>query len=289
LILGGSPGAVVALTLFDVGALDQLQAFAMITGSRLGASLIILLIGFLYLMRGGGRITSLSTGLLSLVVTGFVHLVALPLGWFLLTCRILDSVEVSSPFPLLSAIDALFHPLVGLAGAHLSGAAVFIGGIGIILGSFKLFDKSLPDFRLERWGFGQLPRLIYRPAILFALGALITLVSMSVSISLSILVPLSVRGYIRRENIVPYVMGANISTFIDTLLAAVLLSNPLGITVVLAQIVSIALVSLAILFLCYHRYERAMLAVLSLITRRNCNLALFTVTLLVMPVGLILV
>lgn len=142
---------------------------------------------------------------------------------------------------------------------------------------------------LKKWGFGQLPRLIYRPPVMFALGILITLVSMSVSISLSILVPLSVRGYIRRENIVPYVMGANISTFIDTLLAAMLLNNALTFTVVLAEIVSVALVSLAILFFCYHRYERAILALVSLISRNNRNLALFMLTILVIPVGLLFV
>lgn len=32
-------------------------------------------------------------------------------------------------------------------------------------------------------------RLVYRPGVMFALGALITMVSMSVSLSLSILVP----------------------------------------------------------------------------------------------------
>ena len=289
LVLGGSPVAVVALTLFDAGALDQLQAFTMIAGSRLGASFIVLFIGFVYLLRGSKRITSLSTGLLSLVITGSVHLVGLPVGCFLLTCGGLDSIEVSSGALLASAVDLLFDPLVKLAGAHLSGGAVFIGGMGIIMGSFKLFDKSLPELKLQKWGFGQLPRLIYRPPVMFALGALITLVSMSVSISLSILVPLSVRGCIRRENIVPYIMGANISTFVDTLLAAMLLNNPPAVTVVLAQIVSIALVSVVILFFCYHRYQRAMLALVSLVSRSNRNLALFVLIIFVIPVGLLLV
>jgi Na+/phosphate symporter len=62
---------------------------------------------------------------------------------------------------------------------------------------------------------------------------------MSVSVSLSILVPLSDRGFIRRENLIPYILGANITTFIDTLLASVLLDNPLAFTIVLVQMVSI--------------------------------------------------
>ena len=61
-------------------------------------------------------------------------------------------------------------------------------------------------------------RILYRPVVTFLLGALVTLLTMSVSLSLSILVPLSMRGYVRRENVIPYVMGANITTFIDTLI-----------------------------------------------------------------------
>ena len=46
-IMSGSPIAAAALTFFDAGVVDELGAFAMITGSRLGASFIVLFIGFL--------------------------------------------------------------------------------------------------------------------------------------------------------------------------------------------------------------------------------------------------
>ena len=56
-------------------------------------------------------------------------------------------------------------------------------------------------------------------------GALVTLLTLSVSVSLSVLVPLNHRGYVRRENVIPYIMGAGITTFVDTLLAALLLTQ----------------------------------------------------------------
>jgi voltage-gated potassium channel Kch len=65
----------------------------MITGSRLGASLIVLFIGFIYVLRGRDRVTSLSMGLLSLVVTGSTYLLALPLGLALLARGALDAVQ----------------------------------------------------------------------------------------------------------------------------------------------------------------------------------------------------
>ena len=46
-------------------------------------------------------------------------------------------------------------------------------------------------------------------------------------------------------------MGSNITTFVDTLLAALLLNNPPAFTVVLVEMVSIALVSVFVLALIY--------------------------------------
>ena len=69
LILSGSPVAASTLTFYNNGMLDQLSAFAMIIGSRMGAGFIVLFIGFLYVLRGRDRSTSLSMGLLSLIVS----------------------------------------------------------------------------------------------------------------------------------------------------------------------------------------------------------------------------
>jgi Na+/phosphate symporter len=141
---------------------------------------------------------------------------------------------------------------------------------------------------LKESQLGQMARLIYRPWVMFLLGAAITLISMSVSVSLAILVPLSHRGFVRRENVIPYIMGANITTFIDTMFAAVLLSNPAAFTVVLTSMISIAIVSILILALAYRRYERAMLHLVTWIMQDNRYLAIFMVTILLVPIILLL-
>jgi len=43
--------AATAITLFGAGTLTKLQTFTMLSGSRLGASFIVLLTGFLYAAR----------------------------------------------------------------------------------------------------------------------------------------------------------------------------------------------------------------------------------------------
>ena len=112
---------------------------------------------------------------------------------------------------------------------------------------------------------------------------------MSVSLSLSILVPLSARGFVRRENVIPYIMGANITTFIDTLLAAMLLQNSAAFTIIFVEMLSILIISAAILITIYHHYHTAILKCVTWITANNRNLAIFMISILVMPIILMLI
>ena len=288
-IMSGSPVAAAALTFFDVGIIDKLGAFAMITGSRLGASFIVLFLGFLYVLRGRDRATSLSMGLLALMVTATTYLPGLVLGALLLHTGVLDGIQLRSGTVLHSAMDIAVEPVAGVATSLLPEWTVFVFGLGVILVSFHLFDKCLPQMTLKESQLGWMSRLVYRPWVMFVLGALITLISMSVSLSLSILVPLSARGFVRRENVIPYIMGANITTFVDTLLAAVLLGNPPAFTIVLVEMLSIAAMSMLILALFYDRYLQAMLRYVAWVTGSNRSLALFMLSILVIPVALLLV
>jgi sodium-dependent phosphate cotransporter len=284
-IMSGSPIAAAALTFFDAGVVDEFGAFAMVTGSRLGASFIVLLIGFLYVLRGRDKMTSLSMGLLALVVTATTYLPGLLLGLVILKTGVLDGIQLRSGRLLISVVDRVVEPVAGVAVSLLPSWAVFVVGLGVIWFSFSLFDKCLPQTALKESQVGWMSRLVYRPWVMFALGALITLISMSVSLSLAILVPLSARGFVRRENVIPYIMGANITTFIDTLLAAVLLDNPWSFTIVFVQMFSITAVSVGILAFAYRRYERGILRFAASVTASNRNLALiFAVPIVLMLV-----
>ncbi|MDF1500106.1 MAG: hypothetical protein P1P76_06540 [Anaerolineales bacterium] len=288
-IMSGSPVAAAALTFFDAGVVDKLGAFAMITGSRLGASFIVLFIGFIYVLRGRNRATSLSMGLLSLTVTGTTYLLAFVVGAGLLKMGTLDRIQLESGALITSVTDLILDPITDLFIRFLPGWGIFLVGLGIIILSFNLFDRCLPQMSIKESQVGQVSRWVYRPWAMFLLGSTVTLISMSVSVSLSILVPLSNRGFIRRENVIPYIMGANIATFIDTLLAAVLLNNPAAFTVVLVEMLSITLISIIILVASYHRFEKLMLDFVEWVTASNRNLAIFMFTILVIPILLMLV
>lgn len=288
-IMSGSPVAASALTFLDAGVVTNLGAFTMISGSRLGASFIVLFIGFVYILRGRNKATSLSMGLLSYGVTGTIHLGVLLIGTFILRMGLLDDVRLQSGAALNAITDYIFDPIVTLFVSYLPEWGLFLAGLGIIMVSFNLFDKCLPEMSIKESQVGRVSRMVYKPWVMFVLGGLVTMISMSVSVSLSILVPLSNRGFIRRENVVPYIMGANITTFIDTLLAAVLLKNPAAFTVVLVQMVSVTLVSLIIQLTIFGRYERALLEFVNWVTARNRNLAFFMFTIFFVPLLLLFV
>ena len=289
IIMSGSPVAAASLMFFDAGMIDQIGAFAMITGSRFGASFIVLFIGFLYIFRGRDRTTSLSMGLLSLLVTFTIYLPSIVLGALFLQTGWLDSLQPRSGALLHSIIDLAIAPLAELIAVLLPDWAIFFVGLGVILLSFNLFDKCIPQLALKDSRFGRLSHLVYRPGAMLLLGALVTMISMSVSLSLSILVPLSARGFVRRENVIPYIMGANITTFIDTLLAAVLLRNPSAFTIIFVGILSVSVISILILIPAYGKYRSLLLNWVTWITADNRNLLIFMLIIFILPILLMLI
>src|SRR5512145_451456 len=105
IFLSGSPVAVVAISFFASGTIDGLQAFTMITGSRLGASFIVLFVGFLYYLRGHRRTVSISIGVLALLTTVAIYLPAMGLGYWILVSGMFNGLAVSGTTRVTSFID----------------------------------------------------------------------------------------------------------------------------------------------------------------------------------------
>jgi hypothetical protein len=280
--------AAAALSLFNGGAINALQTFTMINGSRMGASFIVLFIGFIYMLRGHEPKRSLSMGMLSLLTTWTIYIPAMLLGSYFLTHGVFDAVHLSVSSQLASFVDSVFDPMVNWIVGWAPGLLVFVVGVGVILLAFNLIDRALPNLNLGGTDFDQAPRLLYRPVVMFLLGSAVTLLSMSVSVSVGLLVPLSARGYVRRENVIPYIMGANITTFIDTLIASILMNNPHSFTIVFVEMLSVSLVSLTVLTTLYRPYERQVLNMANWITGQRRNLTVFVLVLVAVPIVLLL-
>lgn len=289
LFLSGSPVAAIAITFFASGTLDALQTFTMITGSRLGASLIVLVVGFLYYLRGYRRAASIAIGVLALLTTAAIYLPALALGYWVLSSGIVGTINAEADVPLTSFLDWLYEPILALIDSlGLPGWGLFVAGILLLLAAFALLDRALPQIEPGTGEFSRIGRLVYRPMVMFALGMAVTSVTLSVSVSLSILVPLSARGLVRRENTLPYIMGANITTFIDTLVAALIVGGAPAFTIVLVEMVSVAILSLIVILLFYRRFQRLVLRTQDAIVRDRRTLAAFLAIMLIVPVVLLI-
>ena len=78
-------------------------------------------------------------------------------------------------------------------------------------------------------------------------------------------------------------MGANITTFIDTLLAAVVLDAPRAVTVVVVQMVLTAATSLVVLVALYRPYQSAILGLAHRLTANRQSFAVFLIALFLIP------
>ncbi|MFN8507271.1 MAG: hypothetical protein U0547_06875 [Dehalococcoidia bacterium] len=285
--LSGSPVAAIGITLLAGGVLSESEAFGVVGGSRLGASFIVLAVGFFLYVRKRRNSDGLYIGVVALLTTFTTQGPALLLGLISLHYGWLDGVRFETPGGLLDVIDTVYGPPVDALVDLLPRWALFATGVGVLLGSFTVFDRALPQLESEGEGISRALHFLHRRPLMFLMGCLITATTMSVSISLTLLVPLSLKGYIKRDQIIPYVMGANITTFIDTLVGAVLLGGAAAFTVVLTEMLSVAAISLTVLLLLYGPYARMVLAVAGHATRNQRSLAVFLGCIVAVPAALL--
>jgi len=279
--LSGSPVAALSLSLFDGGAISDAEAVAMLSGSRLGASMIVLLVGFVAYARRQHRPDGIYVGVVALLTTFIVFLPATPLALALLHAGVLDGVGGGGPLAGADSLGSPADPLIDLVDG-LPGVLLFAGGVGALLAAFWLFDRVLPSLDPPSPRVERLSRRLSRPYAMFLLGALITALTLSVAISVTILVPLALKGVVSRRAVIPYVMGANITTFVDTFAAALLLRSDAGVSVVLVEVLAVSLVS-AVVLLLYRPASRALLAAAHAITQRPRWLANFLIVSAAVP------
>jgi sodium-dependent phosphate cotransporter len=283
IVLSGSPIAAVALSLYVGGATTELQTFSMLSGSRLGASFVVLLVGFLYALRNRGRNRgeSIGMGVLALSLTAIVYVPGMLIGYGILKSGMLDGIHWSASGDVLSIVDVIWGPTVDLI-TRLPGWTLLPIGLGLILLAFRLLDNVLPQLDGERHG-GDKGSWMKRPWPMFGLGCLVATLTLSVSVALTLLVPLASRGYITRRESIPYIMGANITTLADTLVAAMILGNPVAVQIVLAEAIAVSIVSLFYLALLFGPLTRGIMALDEWVVSTNRRLWFFVAILFVLP------
>ena len=289
LVMSGSPVAASSLSLLDGGAISRSEAFTMLTGSRLGASFVVLVVGFIYAMRqreGASKRAPISIGVMSLTMTVFAYLPGAFAGWLLLESGGLDGVNLAAPPQLLSMTDTLFGWMADLAKDYAPEWALFPIGLAVLLIAFKVFDRALPH--LDSSTIERRDGAWYtKPWCMFGLGCLVALMTLSVSVALTVLVPVVAKGYIKKEDALPYIAGANITTLADTLVAAILTGNPDASRVVLAEMLGVTVWTLMLIGLMYPTVRSAALGIARNTVSSKARLAGFIAVLFTVPLTLV--
>ncbi len=291
LVLSGSPVAASSLSLLEGGAIDRTQSFTMLTGSRLGAAFVVLVVGSIYAVRHRhqtGRRGPVSIGILSLLTTATVYVPGAVVGYVLLRKGALDGFNIGTSPRLTSLTDTAFGWAVDLVKAVAPDWALFPVGLGVLLLGFSVFDRVLPTVGSEQLSSRE-DNWYTRKWPMFLAGCGVTLLTLSVAVSLTVLVPLVAKGLLRRANTIPYIMGANITTLADTLVAAIVLGNQDAVRVVIAVTISVSAWTLLLLATAYPLVRRVILGVARRILASQVRLAAFSACLLLVPLALVAV
>jgi solute carrier family 34 (sodium-dependent phosphate cotransporter) len=289
LVMSGSPIAASSLALLDAGSLTRDETFVALTGSRLGASFVVLLVAFIYALRSRGadanRGATLSVGIIALLLTAVAYLPGALVGLTLLRSGSLGGVDSLPLAGVEDVVAAVTDPAVNGFESFLPDAALFFLGLALLLAGLKLFDAVLPTpaagrFATDGWRDNRW--------IMFAIGSGVAFVTMSVSVALTVLVPAVAKGFLRRRQAIPYIAGANVTTLADTLLTAVLLGNADAVRVVLAELLGVGAITILLLAFLYGPLQRSLIGVTDGILRSRVRLGAFVLAVFAIPVTLVL-
>ena len=289
LVLSGSPIAATALALVAGNAISETQGFTMLTGSRLGAAFVVLVVASVYALRGGSgeRLKPVSTAVMALSTTALIYLPAAAIGLTLLRWGPYSRLDLEFPHQFGDLIDFVYGGLLARV-EDIHELLVFGLGLALLLFSFKLIDAVMPELNEETLGARRVEWL-KRKWPMFALGSFVALITMSVSVALTVLVPLVAKRYVKREDIIPYIMGANITTLGDTMLAAFALHSAAAVRIVLAELIATSILSVVLLAFFYPQLRSGIWSFQRQIVKSRTRLAAFTAGLFVLPIAVVFV
>ncbi|MFB6203047.1 MAG: sodium:phosphate symporter [Candidatus Nanohaloarchaea archaeon] len=289
MLLNGSTVAAVGLAFLREGILDSGQYFLLASGSRLGATFIVVLIGVLEYFSGENEsiVDSVSVGILSFLVTYSVYIPATAAGYLLTENLGLGFLEVQGPAILRYSLGALFSPSVRLFQGFLGPSFSLAAAVAFLFLALNRFDRAFADLGRNRLAGDYVRFLLDNRWLSLLAGGLLTVLTASVSLSLGLIVPLYNQDLIRREEVVPYILGANVTTLVDTLLAATVVGTEAGMRVLL--VLGLAASAVTVLFmLFYDRYFRGLKFVFDRLMTDDRAFAGFSFMMVAVPLFLVL-
>lgn len=286
-MLSGYPVTVFGLTLFDSGALTLSSTFFLVNGSRLGASLIVILIGVIESLRDRDLdlIDSTSLGFLTLLITYTIVVPAIFVGNFLFKEEVF-AIDYSLEF--LSIIDIIYDPVVSPVLNNLGPLVSLLLALVVLYFALSVFEKPFHRMKLENFKSTWVNFLMERVSYSFLFGAILTFFSQSVALSIGLIVPLYNKGFLQRRNLIPYIMGACVTTFGGTLAVAFLIGNPAAVNLTLTIILANLIVCLSYLAF-YRKYSNFISKLVNFFLKERSRLLMLLFLMFLIPFLMLIV
>ncbi|NMJ77282.1 sodium:phosphate symporter [Nanohaloarchaea archaeon] len=289
LVLNGATSAAIGIAFLQSGIIDTLNTFMFISGSRLGATFIVVFIGILEYLQGKNDDIrdSCSIGLLQFLTTYAIYIPAIVLGYISLSTFELSFLRVSAPAAFNYGLELIFGPFTSILSNVLPPTLLFLVSILTLVVSLRLFDRSFKGISEESFKSKYVRFRLTDKWAAFAAGSAITLVTTSVALSVGIIVPLYNRGYFMRREIIPYLMGANLTTMISSIMAAAVIESAGAMKATLVLTIAVLSVT-AVALILYDRFYQMIQKTFNTVMLNNTYLYIFTASLVLTPLLLIL-
>jgi len=199
LTLNGTTGAAIGLSLFHSEIITGTQLLKILSGSRLAAAFVVILIGVLEYFQGKADSIkdSASVGVICFLIAYTIYTPAILISYLYSTNFPTGFLELSGPAFLQNSLLSVFAPITTVIASVTGPVLGFFTAIGLLIISLRIFGLAFNGLNAESLRGNYLQFLMGNKWIAFATGSILTLLTTSVSLSLGIIVPLYNEGFIQ--------------------------------------------------------------------------------------------
>ena len=239
-----SSGAVSTLTsaLAGQGLLTLKTAIYILVGASLGTAITAIIISFVVTtkskkdFRHGFEIAlvySIYSALLVLIVLFLEIFFSIFSKSSLYLANILQ--PRLSVLGIPNIVEIITLPIIKLFQLVLNDFPLLIFGFIILIFSLRYIGKSVIDVLGGERKAGELINKHFNsPIKIYFIGMVLTAIVFSSSITIGLLVPLAAARLINLRKAIPFIIGADLGTFTDTFLAAIIIGKPLALATAIA-------------------------------------------------------
>ena len=229
----------IVITLVSAEVLPMSIAVAIILGAELGTTVTTQLVSILgYMSRPKDTFRqSYSVAMMHFLYNLFTLLLFFPIelcfGSF--TFIALQGASLFHQVPGISAIPSIFSlisPWVEVVLRFIPPWMGFLGGCALLIVSLRETEKYMSATFSTDVSRGLITSTFGKPSRSFFAGLTFTILVPSTSVMVSMLIPLAATGIIEsKHHILPYILGANVGTVFDVMVAALGTGDPAAIGV----------------------------------------------------------